>query len=321
MYGAAEASSLEQGVSDVEPRPAAGRSRASLALLLAGGAALTAASALRRRAPGGAALALSSSSSSDTYDVDMSTWCARSLAGRPRARRALATTPRVFRLAPYAARRAPRPAAHSWQYDDDSSYYVSASYCGPFDEWKYCNTEQNAVSDTFFSLCAASCEDDETWAMVCAWQAIANLPAACANDGSFAGVIGERSLNADALDGEVGDGFDKHDDDARVAPAGAIGSSVRLFSCDEHAVCYGCSAGNSTYCQAVSDYYGGAGVEYYYNGTYFPKETWDGRTYVGANAAFQAINNDWNYWCSDATLAKIAGGAYNGTVEGASARR
>ena len=198
---------------------------------------------------------------------------------------------------------------------------MSASYCGPFDEWKYCNTEQNAVSDTFFSLCAASCEDDETWAMVCAWQAIANLPAACANDGSFAGVIGERSLNADALDGEVGDGFDKHDDDARVAPAGAIGSSVRLFSCDEHAVCYGCSAGNSTYCQAVSDYYGGAGVEYYYNGTYFPKETWDGRTYVGANAAFQAINNDWNYWCSDATLAKIAGGAYNGTVEGASARR
>ena len=96
---------------------------------------------------------------------------------------------------------------------------------------------------------------------------------------------------------------------------------MRLFSCDEHAVCYGCSAGNSTYCQAVSDYYGGAGVEYYYNGTYFPKETWDGRTYVGANAAFQAINNDWNYWCSDATLAKIAGGAYNGTVEGASARR
>ena len=133
-------------------------------------------------------------------------------------------------------------------------------------------------------------------------------------------VIGERARNADALDGEVGDGFDQHDDAARVAPA-PVGSDVRLFSCDEHAVCYGCSAGNSTYCQAVSDYYGGAGVEYYYNGTYFPKETWDGRTYVGANAAFQAINNDWNYWCSDATLAKIAGGAYNGTVEGASARR
>ena len=79
MYGAAEASSLEQGVSDVEPRPAAGRSRASLALLLAGGAALAGATALRRRVPDGAALALSSA---DTYDVDMATWCA---AARSRA--------------------------------------------------------------------------------------------------------------------------------------------------------------------------------------------------------------------------------------------
>ena len=315
MYGAAEASSLEHGVPDVEPRPAEGRSRASLALLLAGGAALAGATALRRRVPDGAALALSSA---DTYDVDMATWCAaaRSRAAPSNPRASLAHLSRNSRASPHACRAFPR----SWQYDDDSSYYVSASYCGPFDEFKYCNPEENAVSDTFYSLCANSCEDDKTWAMVCAWQAIANLPSACANDGSFAGVIGERSLNADAPDGEVGDGYDMHDDEARVAPA-PVGSTVRLFSCDEHAVCYGCAAGNSTYCKAVSDYYGGAGVEYLYNGTYFPIESWGGRTYVGANAAFQAINNDWSYWCSDATLAKLASGVYNGTAESASARR
>jgi len=71
---------------------------------------------------------------------------------------------------------------------------------------------------------------------------------------------------------------------------------ARLFSCDEHAFCHGCQYGNQSYCEAVATYYGGVGVPYTYNGTHHDREFWDGIEYIGANAAFQAINNDWDFW-------------------------
>ena len=39
-----------------------------------------------------------------------------------------------------------------------------------------------------------------------------------------------------------------------------------------------------------------------------------GREYVGADAAFDAINPDWGFWCHEGTLAAVEAGTFNKTA-------
>merc|ERR1719230_2003410 len=108
----------------------------------------------------------------------------------------------------------------------------------------------------------------------------------------------------------TGDNTGVYDSNTVWGPA--LDYDARLFSCDEHAFCHGCQYGNRTFCEAVATYYGGVGVPYDYNGTHFGRE-WFGDPqieYIGANAAFQAINNDWDMWCAPSTLASIKAGTF-----------
>ena len=43
----------------------------------------------------------------------------------------------------------------------------------------------------------------------------------------------------------------------------------------------------------------------WYNGTVVGRWTSHNRTYTGAGAAFNAINDDWSFWCAPETLADI----------------
>lgn len=205
-----------------------------------------------------------------------------------------------------------------WNYDDDSQYLVSAQYCGPYDKAKFCTWSENKVSRRFQSLCGASCDDprgdNSTWAMVCAWEAVANLRSACA--GEFVPTINVSSANAASpenvsLTGTARDGGD--DAAAPVAPA-PLGTAARMYNCDEHALCLGCAQGDARFCRAVSSFYGGPGVPYKYNGTGWGFAWFSGHEYVGADAAFNAINNDWRWWCHEDTLAQIEAGEFNQTA-------
>ena len=90
---------------------------------------------------------------------------------------------------------------------------------------------------------------------------------------------------------------------------------MRMYNCDEHALCLGCRQGERTYCRAVADFYGGAGVPYVYNGSHGGVDYWGGKYFVGSNAAFNAINHDWSFWCQEDVLTRIEQGTFNGTAE------
>ena len=87
-----------------------------------------------------------------------------------------------------------------------------------------------------------------------------------------------------------------------------------MYNCDEHALCLGCAQGDARFCRAVSSFYGGPGVPYKYNGTGWGFAWFSGHEYVGADAAFNAINNDWRWWCHEDTLAQIEAGEFNQTA-------
>ena len=208
--------------------------------------------------------------------------------------------------------------AACWNYDDDAIFSTSNQDCGAEDAGAYCDgTTDDTVAVSEWSsalrkLCRSSCAGgDETWSMLCVWEAVSSLPQACA--GNFSSSAAVASADRDAQDGAVGTGSSDTDDPRAVAPA-PLGSDVRLWSCDEHAFCLGCRYGDARYCEAVAAFYGGPGQPYRYNGTVVGRWTSHNRTYTGAGAAFNAINDDWSFWCAPETLADIERGAFNATA-------
>ena len=57
------------------------------------------------------------------------------------------------------------------------------------------------MSPTFKSLCSASCDDDNTWAMVCSWMAVSSLEDACA--GTFDPAMEATGDNTGTYDSSV----------------------------------------------------------------------------------------------------------------------
>ena len=202
-------------------------------------------------------------------------------------------------------------------YDDDA---VFAPTCPSFDAESWCATDITDKGTPFAALCPDACADqDMAWAMPCAWMAVKSLPESCA--GTFRpDIAGLSSQNADSPGG--------------LPNPLTLGGKSQLYNCDEHAVCFSCyNAGNAgttddaKYCEAVATYYGGFGVPLVEGADSWTLRAPGGFAVpglevrgdmgiteaageVGANAAWRAINEDWDFWCDDATLAAIEDGSF-----------
>ena len=167
-------------------------------------------------------------------------------------------------------------------YDDDD---VFPGDCPSHDYANACESSSTAPGTGFFALCASACTGSNTtsFAMVCAWEAVARLPEVC--DGSFSPTTPSNSSNRRNTVEAVVD-----DDDA-----------TDLTSCDEHAFCFSCGAGNA-FCKAVAAHYGG--VDGGQSGRRRAASS------GGALAAYYALDDDLGYWCSDQTLAAVRAGEF-----------
>ena len=161
--------------------------------------------------------------------------------------------------------------------DDDGEFMPR---CPPHDEAAWCARPERTGPGTYFhDVCSSSCADEtKAWAMVCAWQAVANLESVCA--GTFEPVAPGSSRNAP---------------NARWVPdQGVTSAGATLYGCDEHAVCYSCFYGGGAtalggeMCERVAAHYGGFGrldgAEEYFG-------------YTGAEAAFEALS-ELPKWCA-----------------------
>lgn len=196
-----------------------------------------------------------------------------------------------------------------WNYDDDATAAVSAATCGPSDKAAYCGSE----SAQFRALCPDACSGDETYALLCSWEAVSRLAESCS--GTFvpkASLPGRDAEEPRAIGGRSGDGNAATNEAAAVAPA-PLGSDYRLDGCDEAAFCRGSLYGNRSVAAAVAAFYGGPGMPLRSNGTVSGR--WgEGRyRYVSAAAALNAIDNDWAYWCSASVLDQLARGNFTET--------
>lgn len=122
--------------------------------------------------------------------------------------------------------------------------------CPQFIHEAYCdNVKLTGPGTKFHELCAAACADrDQTFAAVCAWEAVANMPAVCA--------------------GTFKPGPPPADDDFSIdipnqlytPPTAGTKPGKLLFTCDDYAFCYGCFGDgisrNATRCSLVAWHYG-----------------------------------------------------------------
>ena len=158
-------------------------------------------------------------------------------------------------------------------YDDDGNFPAyddgyGVNDCPNTDNTVYCDDDSSltGVGTTFHRVCSVSCTGNSStsWAMACAWEAIASLPKLC--NGTF-------------VAGLPNDSSDR--------PAGASNMTT-LHPCDEHGFCYSCSTGadgltrGNSHCRAVARLYGGLS---YLSGTV------GGTKLLGATTAFYALND------------------------------
>ena len=162
--------------------------------------------------------------------------------------------------------------------DDDAEFLAK---CPANDQAAWCAKDMfTGPASNFHKVCAASCEDaDMAWAMVCAWQAIANLEDVCA--GTFVPTPPARSRNAP--------------NSASAPTVGVTDQGGKLYGCDEHAVCNACFYGGHAtslggeMCERVAAHYGGFGR------LDEKHEKFSG--YTGAESAFFALS-ELDKWCS-----------------------
>ena len=105
-----------------------------------------------------------------------------------------------------------------------SPHIVSSSPADDFHAW--CNHSETVGSGSgFFKYCGAACEGDDastSYAMVCAWEAVAQLPSICVDN-----FISTTPANL-----------------SRDLPNEFARTTLDLWDCDEHAFCNSCSTGN-----------------------------------------------------------------------------
>ena len=191
--------------------------------------------------------------------------------------------------------------------------------CPSFDADSWCSTGITAAGGAFAAICPEACADTTSaWAMPCTWMAIKSLPETCA--GTYVPDVTKAGASANA-------------ENVASAPNPlTLGGKAQLHSCDEHAVCFSCfNAGNpgttddAKYCEAVAAYYGGYGTPLVTDDGSWTLQLRDtpagfkargdmGITElngeVGANSAFRAITEDFDFWCSADTLAAIEDGSF-----------
>lgn len=158
--------------------------------------------------------------------------------------------------------------------DDDMRYSHS---CPRFDQEAWCSHEKRTGPGTKFNeICADACVDPKrAFAMVCAWQAVANLRSVCA--GTFKPTPPVDSAN--------------RPNQLWAPSTGGMESGEQLYGCDDHAVCYACfgdsfpSEQDGEMCERVAAHYGGFGL------------VDDQEIETGAEAAFSALE-DIDEWCA-----------------------
>lgn len=157
--------------------------------------------------------------------------------------------------------------------DDDERF---DEYCPPFDEQSWCeNLSKTGPGTKFYEVCSEACADPtRAFAMVCAWQAVANMRAVC--DGTFKPTPPVESANKP---------------NEFLAPWFGFMREGKLYNCDDHAVCYACFGGmaptedDGESCERVAAKYGGFG------------RVDDEETVTGAETAFRALE-DVDEWCA-----------------------
>jgi len=168
--------------------------------------------------------------------------------------------------------------------DDDQEFLPK---CPAHDEASWCQKpEVTGPGTKFDSVCRPACQDkDMAWAMVCAWQAVANLESVCA--GTFQPSPPSRSRNAPNA--------------AWLPRNGVTAEGGKLYGCDEHAVCSACFYGGQAtslggeMCERVAAHYGAFG--------HLDERNEQVSGYTGAEAAFAALS-ELDKWCASFDPAK-----------------
>jgi len=161
--------------------------------------------------------------------------------------------------------------------DDDGVFMPK---CPPHDEAAWCAKPQHTGPGTHFdAVCASACADSSmAWAMVCAWQAVANLESVC--DGTFVPTPPAKSRNAP--------------NSAWLPEIGRTSAGAKLYGCDEHAVCNSCFFGDGATslgaetCERVAAHYGGFGT--------LDERSEESSGFTGAESAFFALS-ELDKWC------------------------